>query len=293
MTTFVDGARVLNRLPEGAFQTPYPTLRLEPVTALIGAEVQGVDLAGGISDETFDELRRALLEWKVLFFRDQSITSEQQVALAQRWGELEVNPFFPMGDVAAVSRLARDAAVSGMENVFHSDHSFMANPSFGAILRAIDVPRAGGDTTWVDMAAAYDNLTDETKVRIDGMTAVHDWIASHGRFLDDAQIQTMRSALPPVEHPLVAIHPGTGRKTLYVNEPFTMHIVGMGETEGTALLADLVAQARVPEYQVRFHWKPNSIAIWDNRATQHYAVNDYYPQRRVMERVAIAGQTRV
>lgn len=103
----------------------------------------------------------------------------------------------------------------------------------------------------------------------------------------------MRATLPPVEHPLVAIHPETGRRTLYVNEPFTMHIVGMDDAEGTALLADLVAQARVPEYQVRFHWKPNSIAIWDNRATQHYAVNDYYPQRRVMERVAIAGQNRL
>lgn len=289
MTTFVDGPRTLRRFDSDGSKTDHAGFRTNPMTPLIGAEISGLDLSSPLPEPTFQGLHRALLEWKVLFLRDQHLTSDQQLELASWWGESEVNPFFPMGDAAAVSRLSRDMNVAGMENVFHADHTFMANPSFGAILRAIDVPPAGGDTIWVDMAAAYDNLSDDVKEQIDGMTAVHDWIASHGRFMTESEIQKMRDLLPPVEHPLVVVHPETGRKTLYVNEPFTMNIVGIDPHEGDRLLSHLAAQARIPEYQVRFPWKPNSVAIWDNRATQHYAVNDYYPATRVMERVAIAG----
>lgn len=289
MTAFVDGPRTLRRFADEGSAT-YDAFLVNPLTPLVGAEISGLDLTGPLPEPTFQDLHRALLEWKVLFFRDQPLTSEQQLTLAGRWGEFEVNPFFPMGDEAAVSRLARDMNVAGMENVFHADHTFMANPSFGAILRAVDVPPAGGDTIWVDMAAAYDNLSDEVKKRIEGLTAIHDWIASHGRFLTEAEVRKMREVLPPVEHPLVVVHPETNRKTLYVNEPFTMEIVGMDRQEGDLLLAHLVAQARTPEYQVRFAWQRDSIAIWDNRATQHYAINDYYPAKRVMERVAIAGK---
>jgi taurine dioxygenase len=166
----------------------------------------------------------------------------------------------------------------------------MAAPALGSVLRAVEVPAAGGDTLWADMGAAYDNLPERTKSRIEGLTAVHDWVPSWGLTMTDSQIAAHRGALPPVEHPVVVRHPRNGRKLLYVNEPFTTRITGLSETDSRDLLHELVLQARIPEYQVRFRWQPGSVAIWDNIATQHYAINDYYPRRRVMERIAIAGE---
>jgi alpha-ketoglutarate-dependent taurine dioxygenase len=151
------------------------------------------------------------------------------------------------------------------------------------------VPPAGGDTLWADMGAAYDNLPGELKARIADLTAVHDWVPSWGSVMTPEQIAALRPGLPPVEHPLVVRHPRSGRRLLYVNEPFTTRISGLSDAESRELLSELVLQARIPEYQVRFRWQPDSVAIWDNIATQHYAINDYYPQRRVMERIAIAG----
>lgn len=226
----------------------------------------------------------------MIFFRDQPrFASEHHVALAAVWGEPEVNPFFPKGETVGVSRLAKDAMTVGSENIWHSDHSFMAAPALGSVLRAVEVPPAGGDTMWADMAVAYDNLSESMKTRIDGLTAVHDWVPSWGSLMTEEQVARFRETLPPVEHPVVVRHPQSGRKVLYVNEPFTTRIVGLSDTESRELLDELVLQARIPEFQVRFRWQPDSVAIWDNIAVQHYAINDYYPQRRVMERIAIAG----
>ncbi|WP_329437365.1 TauD/TfdA family dioxygenase [Streptomyces sp. NBC_01280] len=284
------GHRVLDRTAPGSPEAEYRILGIQPLTPHIGAEVSGVDLSQPIGEDLGAELRQALLEWKVIFFRDQHrFTSEHHVALAAIWGEPEVNPFFPKGDTVGVSRLAKDAVAVGNENIWHSDHSFMAAPALGSVLRAVEVPPAGGDTMWADMAVAYDNLSEETKARIDGLTAVHDWVPSWGSLMTEEQIARMREILPAVEHPVVVRHPQSGRKVLYVNEPFTTRIVGLSDAESRELLDELVLQARIPEFQVRFHWQPDSVAIWDNIAVQHYAINDYYPQRRVMERIAIAG----
>ncbi|MET9587624.1 TauD/TfdA dioxygenase family protein [Streptomyces sp. NPDC058232] len=284
------GRRVLDRTAPGSAETEYRILGICPLTPHIGAEISGVDLSQPIGDDLAEELRQALLEWKVIFFRDQHrFASEHHVALAAVWGEPEVNPFFPKGDTVGVSRLAKDAMAIGNENIWHSDHSFMASPALGSVLRAVEVPSAGGDTMWADMAVAYDNLSEPMKDRIDGLTAVHDWVPSWGAVMTDEQIARFRETLPPVEHPVVVRHPQSGRKVLYVNEPFTTRIVGLSDTESRELLAELVLQARIPEFQVRFRWQPDSVAIWDNIAVQHYAINDYYPQRRVMERIAIAG----
>ena len=259
-------------------------------TPHIGAEITGVDLSRPIGAELAAELRQDLLEWKVIFFRDQrAFGPEDQAALAGLWGEPEANPFFPKGDRVGVSRLAKDAMAVGNENIWHSDHSFMAAPALGSVLRAVEIPAAGGDTMWADMGAAYDNLPEATKQRIESLTAVHDWVPSWGSAMTQEQIDALRPVLPPVEHPVVVRHPATGRRLLYVNEPFTTRIVGLSAEESRDLLAELVLQARIPEYQVRFRWQPDSVAIWDNIAVQHYAVNDYYPARRVMERIAIAG----
>ncbi|WP_353946068.1 TauD/TfdA family dioxygenase [Streptomyces sp. HUAS MG91] len=284
------GRRELERLEPGAEQVTYELLEISPLTPHFGAVVGGVDLTRPITGELAEELRQALLEWKVIFFRGQcGFDSAQHMALSAVWGPPEPNPFFGKTDTVGISRLAKDAKAAGNKNIWHSDHSFMANPSLGAVLRAVEVPAAGGDTMWADMAAAYDNLPDDLKARIENLTAVHDWEASWGALMNDEQKAVFRTRWPQVEHPVVARHPRTGRKTLYVNEPFTRFIKGVSDEESRELLDILVLQARIPEFQIRFHWEPDSIAIWDNIAVQHYAVNDYFPQRRVMERIAIAG----
>ncbi|WP_030552180.1 TauD/TfdA dioxygenase family protein [Streptomyces exfoliatus] len=284
------GRRVLERTAPDMPPVAYRLLDVSPLTPHIGAEISGVDLTGRMGEELAAELRQALLEWKVLFFRDQrDFTPEHHLALAGVWGVPEANPFFPESETAGVSRLAKDAMAVGQENIWHSDHSFMAAPALGSVLRAVEVPPSGGDTMWADMGAAYDNLSEEMKARVEGLTAVHDWVPSWGSVMTEEQIAHFRQSLPPVEHPVVVRHPQTGRKLLYVNEPFTTRIVGLSDEENRELLDALVLQARIPEYQVRFRWQPDSIAIWDNIAVQHYAINDYYPRRRVMERIAVAG----
>ncbi|MGY0491010.1 TauD/TfdA dioxygenase family protein [Streptomyces sp. WG-D5] len=284
------GRRVLDRLAPGADQVDYKLFEVNPLTPHFGAVLSGVDLTRPITEELAEELRQALLEWKVIFFRGQTgFQAENHLELSAVWGPPEPNPFFPRTGTVGLSRLAKDAKAAGNKNIWHSDHSFMADPSLGAVLRAVEVPAAGGDTMWCDMGAAYDNLPDDLKERIDNLTAVHDWEASWGALMNDEQKAAFRADWPRVEHPVVVRHPRSGRKTLYVNEPFTRYIKGLSEAENRELLDILVLQARIPEFQIRFHWEPDSIAIWDNIAVQHYAVNDYFPAKRVMERIAIAG----
>ena len=171
----------------------------------------------------------------------------------------------------------------------HSDVSWRLDPSFGSVLRAIEVPPIGGDTLWADMEAVYEGLSDEWKARIEGLTAVHDFLNSFGQVMDAETRAKKREEYPPAEHPVVRTHPESGRRCIYVNGVFTSHIVGVSEAESDEILSHLYAQALVPEYQVRFTWGAGDVAIWDNRSTQHYASSDYYPLRRVMERVTIIG----
>ncbi len=289
------GPRVAARVPEGFDDRPYERFTVTPLSPTIGAEIGGVHLAQPLDDELEAELRRALLEWKVLFFRDQDITRDQQRAFAERWGELEQHPFYRYvqpgkeQDHADVVRLAKDQLSPGVENEWHQDITWHATPSFGAVLRAVEVPAVGGDTLWADAAAAYDGLADEVKARLDGLTARHDWRGSFGLAMDPSLVAQLAPVFPPVEHPVVRIHPETGRRTLYVNAIFTERIVGLPPDESDALLEQLFAQYRRPEYQCRFRWTPGAVAFWDNRATVHYASSDYHPQPRVMDRISIAG----
>lgn len=279
----------LRRVPEDFTPRPYVRCRVAPLTPVIGAEIAGVDLREPLDDELCAELEQALLEWKVIFFRDQAIDGAQHRAFARRWGELEVHPFLPQGEVPEVVRFAKDAASRGYENVWHSDVSWREVPSLGSVLRCIETPPCGGDTLWADMACAYDALPAELRERIDGLVAVHDFTSTFGQLMSDEQRAEMRAQYPPAEHPLVRRHPATGRKTLYVNAAFTSHVVGLPEDESEALLQLLFRQAQIPELQCRFRWTKDAIAFWDNRATQHYAASDYFPQRRVMERATIIG----
>lgn len=285
-----EGRRTLRRLPEGWEERPYERIEVVPQGRVIGAEIRGVDLSRPLDEPLREELNRALLEWKVIFFRGQGITSEQQRDFARNWGELEINPLLESGASAEVVRFAKGGdATPTFENVWHTDVTFRERPALGAVLQLREVPPVGGDTMWADMAAAYDNLPDEVKERIDGATAVHDFIPGFSRFFGPDKLLPMQEQFPVVEHPVVRAHPETGRRMLFVNTSFTTHITGMAREESDRLLSYLVRQAHVPEYQVRFRWQAGDIAFWDNRATQHYAVDDYAPHRRIAERVAIAG----
>ncbi|MDQ0464172.1 taurine dioxygenase [Caulobacter ginsengisoli] len=270
------------------------SLTLSPLTPTIGAEVSGIDLAQPLDAGAKAALRQALLDWKVLFFRDQDITTEQHIAFAREFGELEVHPFAPhKPGYPEVLAITHNRENKGKENTWHSDVTWRLEPSLGSILRAIELPPVGGDTLFADMYAAYEGLSDEVKARIDGATAIHDFahfrVAMRKRGMSEEQIEEFNKAYPKPEHPVVRTHPETGRKALYVNAAFTQHIVGMDEDESKALLKHLYAQAAIPEYQCRFRWEPNSIAFWDNRASQHYAASDYWPAVRKMERVTVVG----
>jgi len=266
------------------------SLTVEPLSPSIGAEVQGIDLREEASDEAIATIRQALLDHKVLFFREQHITIEQHLAFARRFGDLEIHPVTPLDqEHREVLVIRHDENRRGVENNWHSDVTWRPEPSLGSMLRARAVPPVGGDTLFADMHAAYEGLPQELRDEIDGLIAIHDFTRVFGRFVDDEKKQEMMRRYPSVEHPVVRTHPETGRKGIYVNAAFTVAIKGVSDSDSERLLQRLYRQAAVPEYQCRFRWRADSIAFWDNRSTQHYAVSDYYPQVRLMERVTIVG----
>lgn len=283
------GPQVASRVTDDWVDQPYTRFDVVPKSPTIGAEIVGIDLAA-LDDDTFADLHRALLEWKVVFIRDSGLDPESHAALGARWGELEYHPFLTnRADDQTVVRFEKGEKASGYENVWHSDVSWRAVPSLGSLLRAVEVPPTGGDTLWADMGAAYDCLPDTVKKQIDGLVAIHDWIDTFGALMAEEEREALRPDFPPSVHPIVRTHPETGRKTLYVNAIFTKEIVGLDSVEGDRLLEYLCHQANYPEYQCRWTWTPGDLAIWDNRATQHYASSDYAPQRRVMERITVIG----
>jgi taurine dioxygenase len=268
----------------------YEHFRIAPISPTIGGEVSGVDLGAPLADTVIKEIRSALVDFKVLFFRDQKIDVEQQAAFASRFGELETHPFLPSNTKhAQVIHFAKDEKVRGYENIWHSDVSWREKPSFGSILHALEVPAIGGDTLWCDMEAAYTGLPDDVKERIADLRAVHDFSQSFGALLPPDELAERQKQFPSTAHPVVRTNPDSGRKCIYVNSIFTHHIEGVSEQESDDLLTFLYAQAKVPEYQCRFKWSPGAVAFWDNRSTQHYAVSDYWPERRTMERVTVIG----
>ena len=280
----------------------YDTIQVQPCSPNLGADISGIDLGSALGNQTFDELQRALLEHQVIFFRDQDITPEQHLAFGRRFGELNVHPFSPSApDHPEILLLENDEDNPPVVNVWHTDVTFMQRPALGSILRAVDVPDAGGDTIWASMTAAFDGLSDKIQRLLSGLVAVHDFehvFFKGGQFGSrkhkDAhemvdKIARARERYPLAEHPVIRTHPETGQQAIFVNPVFTTGIKDMNPREGRALLEFLYQHVTTPAFQVRFRWRKNSVAFWDNRSTQHYAVGDYWPQRRLMHRVTIEG----
>ncbi len=273
-------------------------IRIEPMAGLIGAEVHGADLREPLDEATFAAVHQALLGHLVIFFRDQAITPAQQVAFGRRFGELHIHPYIPsLPEQPEVIQLKSKADGPGnmayQSNTWHTDLTYEAEPPKASILRAVQVPDAGGDTLWLNLCAAYEALSPPLREFVTGLTAIHNIVTSMPEdFLDQewaaSQLQRMRQTSPAVAHPVVRTHPETGRRCLFVNRNFTSHIQGFTRRESDRLLALLFEHIQHPEFQVRFRWRANSIAMWDNRCTQHRALVDYRSQR-IMHRVTVAG----
>jgi taurine dioxygenase len=268
-------------------------LRVAPLTACIGAEVHGVDLRGELSPGQIEALEGALLEHLVLFFRDQSITPEQQIAFSARFGELLVHPFGPIHpDYPEIIVLDQVRPVGEGTDIWHADTTYLEEPPLGSVLRAVELPPVGGDTYFGNMFAAYEALSPEIREMIGGLRAVHDiavpLVRAEAYGDSKLSLAEARAQWPPTTHPVVRTHPVSGRKALYVTRNATTHIEGLSERENEWLLPLLCDQVRSPAFQCRFHWEQDSIAFWDNRGSQHYAVPDY-DVRRVMHRTTLLG----
>jgi taurine dioxygenase len=278
-------------------------MRVEQLTCNIGAEVFGVHLGDAARDAAlFDEIRALLLKHKVLFLRGQDITPAEHVAFARRFGELEDHPVVGSDpDHPGLVRIYKDldSKPEHYENAYHCDATWRAAPPMGSVLRCVETPAVGGDTIWVNMAEAYRRLPQAVKERIGGLRAKHGIEHTFGAAMAPEQRAKLAAAYPPAEHPVVRTHPETGEKVLFVNA-FTSHFVnfhtpanvrfGQDFAPGASdLLNYLISQAAIPEFQVRWRWQKDSVAIWDNRCTQHYAVQDYWPAVRKMDRAGIVG----
>lgn len=278
-------------------------MKIEKLTTHIGAEVRGVDLAEAAGNEDlFGEIRTALLEHKVLFLRDQDIRRADHVAFASRFGALEDHPVVGSDpDHPGLVQIYKDetSLPDYYENSWHCDATWRDAPPMGAVLRCVACPPVGGDTMWANMAKAYADLPDPVKATIAPLKARHSIEASFGARMSEDQRHALKARFPDAEHPVVRTHPETGEKILFVNG-FTTHFTNFHTAENvrygqdyapgaSQLLAWLIGRAAIPEYQVRWRWQPNSVAIWDNRSTQHYAVMDYPPTIRRMERAGIVG----
>ncbi len=273
------------------------TIEIVPFTATIGAELRGVDLATAADDAaTMALIEQALYEHLVLFFREQELTPEQHVRFAGWFGPFEHHAFAkPHPDHPNMTVLDQTTPEDDGGNSWHSDSSFMAQPSLGSVLRAVRLPPLGGDTCWASMYSAFDALSPRLQTMLDGLTALHDIIvplekAVAGGHSVSADLDAIRRSWPPMEHPVVRRHPVTGRRALYVNNNFTTRILGIAKAESDVLLPYLLQHVQRPDFQVRFRWAPGSVAMWDNRVTQHYAVPDYTGHRRIMHRVTLTGE---
>ena len=276
------------------------TIAVKPIAGALGAEISGVDLSRSLSDREIGEIRAALLDHLVIFFADQHLTPEQQLAFGRRFGALQVHEFVEAmaGHPEILEVRKEPEETRNFGGGWHTDVSYLEHPSLGSVLYAREVPDYGGDTLFANQYLAYDTLSDGMKKMLDGMTAIHsarrpyglNAARAHDYGPSSMRFVSTRQAHAEIEHPVVRTHGETGRKALYVNRTFTLRFKDMTEDESAPLLHYLCDHAVRPEFTCRFRWRPNSIAFWDNRCVQHNAINDYRGQRRVMHRVTIEGE---
>lgn len=278
------------------------SIELQPAAGSLGAEVRGLDLARPLRNSAADELRQALVEHLVLFFRDQNLTPDQHLEFSRLFGSLLRVPYVKHMDeypeIIAVLKEADEQNISTFGNAWHSDFSFLEAPPMGSVLYAREVPSHGGDTLWANMYDAYEALSDGMKRMLDPLRAMHSG-RPYGVAHAPRGVRTSRSIVierenreadREVAQPVVIVHPASGRKALFVNAIYTTRFEDMTEAESRPLLEFLFQHCIRPEFTCRFRWQPGSLAIWDNRCTLHYAVNDYDGRRRLMHRTTIAGE---
>ena len=268
-------------------------MHIRPMSGGVGAELLGVDLAQPLRQDAVADIRAALAEHGVVFFRDQNLTPEQHIDFAVKFGPININRFFRAVEghpqIAEVRKEPEQKTNVG--GGWHTDHSYDVEPALGSVLYAREVPDHGGDTLFSSMAAAYDALSDGLKDTLSGMRAVHSsrHVFGEGKKGDDPRYKNADQATQDAVHPVVVCHPDSGKNVLFVNPGFTLHFEGWTADESKPLLDYLYRHAARPEFGCRFQWRQGSIAFWDNRATWHYAVNDYHGARRLMHRITIEG----
>jgi taurine dioxygenase len=266
------------------------TINVVPSSAPLGAEIQGVDLSGPVSNRQMDEIHRALAENSVIFFRDQTLSREQHLGFGRNFGELHIHPAAPHAPghkELMIIHADKDSQRANGEG-WHSDVSCDPEPPMGSILYIKQCPPKGGDTLFASMYAAYEALSDRMKTYLDGLTAVHDGESVYRGLYKNFNVAD-KPEYPRAIHPVVRTHPVTGKKGLYVNRGFTRSLVGLPRDESDAILRYLYEHMENPLFQCRFRWQENSIAFWDNRCVQHRAMWDYWPHTRSGNRVTVAG----
>jgi taurine dioxygenase len=270
-------------------------LKIRRVAGALGAEITGVDLSADLPDETIAAIRAAFLEHQVVFFRDQALTPAQQSAFGSRFGPLNIHPYVAgMADHPAVMEVIKEPEDRiNFGGGWHSDMSFLERPAIGSILYAVDLPEFGGDTLFASQAAAYDALSPGLQHTLQGLNAIHSAAREYSSEGHSAQkrksmaIAEADGLVGEYVHPMVLVHPETGRKALYVNPAFTLKIEGWKTSESKALLEYLFTHCRHEGFTCRFNWRLGSVAFWDNRSVWHFALNDYHGQRRHMRRVTV------
>ncbi len=272
--------------------------KVEAITPVIGASISGISLNQDLKSDTVEKIYNALIKYQVIFFREQDLTPESHLQLAKRFGDIDPgHPVYPhVEGFQSIVLLKNDESSRPDTNDWHKDLTFKSNPPFASILHGVSVPKIGGDTLWASMSAVYDSLTDGWKEDLEGLEAIHDMGTFRNDFYKEGGINSVNSALKKVGsavHKVIETHPVSGKKYLNVNQSFTRNIVNLSQGASDHILKFLFQLLARPEFQVRFHWQNNSVAIWDNRITQHYAVNDYLPNSRHMQRVTIINDKRV
>ena len=271
--------------------------KVEAITPSIGAEISGVSLNKDLTSAIVEKIYSALIKHQVIFFRDQDISPETHLKLAESLGDIDPgHPVYPhVEGYQSIVLLRNDVDNKPDTNDWHKDLTFKSNPPFASILHGVNVPKVGGDTLWASMSAAYDSLPDGWKEHLEGLEAIHDMGTFRNDFYNEGGIDSVNSALKKVGsavHKVIETHPISGLKYLNVNQSFTRNIVNESQGPSDHILQFLFQHITKPEFQVRFHWENNSIAIWDNRITQHYAVCDYLPSFRHMQRITVSNDKR-